>query len=753
LDLETYKIQITGRVQGVGFRPFIYNLAVKNQLVGSVSNNANGVIIFITTSKVKANVFLNSIVKELPKVAIIENHTIEKVSIKKFENFKIIPSKTGLQIQIPITPDFAICDKCIKEINSPTNRRNNYAFTTCIHCGPRYAITKKYPFERQNTTLRNFKMCKNCKAEYKNPSDRRFHSQTNSCLDCGITMELTENSGKICVVSQNQIIDKLVELLHAGNIIALKSTNGYLLCCDANNIIAVSNLRKRKQRYNKPFAVLYPSLKQVKLEFNLSEKEKMDLQSIIRPIVILENTNRFTLNADYIAPNLNQTGVMLPSSTLLQLILQKINKPIIATSGNAHGSPINTTKKEAIQNLTTIADYFLHHNLKIEFPQDDSVIKYVNETKIIIRRSRGLSPNYLNTENLEETKILAMGAHLKSTFTFLPNQHIYVSQYFGNLNNYDVINRFKVTIQKYISLFNTNPKTILIDKHPQYQSSILGKELLKKNTKNVIEIQHHKAHFCSVLAENNLFKINKKVLGVIWDGTGLGDDYKIWGGEFFTYQNRKMERINHFDYFNWLANDKMAKEPRLSLFSLLSNEDRKCIKSKFSKTEFKIYCKLSKNNTLKTASVGRLFDAVASLLNIIDVNTYDAEAPMLLENIAKKCDSNKPIDLLEKENYDKIPSQLIVKKILKLKQKKYTKEHLANSFIYTLALLIIREAKKNNIEIIACSGGVFQNLVLLDYLFQLTSENKIELKINRKLPANDENISFGQLMYYQNIKN
>ncbi|MCF6308623.1 MAG: carbamoyltransferase HypF [Flavobacteriaceae bacterium] len=751
---KTFKIQISGRVQGVGFRPFVFNLAKKNHLLGTVSNNENGVIIYINTSEEKAVHFVEQILKEKPEVSIITAHSIEEVKYEEYTDFSIIPSESDEKINIPLTPDFAVCNACKTEISNKNNRRFQYAFTTCIHCGPRYAVTKKYPFERKNTSLHTFKMCANCLDEYKNPLNKRFHSQTNSCKDCGITMELLDNKKVEIENNQTHILDKLVTLLHKGKIIALKNTNGYLLCCDASNPNAITNLRKRKNRFNKPFAVLYPTIDFIKNDFDISSEEENALVSIIAPIVILKNTKQLSFEPNNIAPNLNYTGVMLPSSALLQLIAKKAKKPIIATSGNAHGSPIITTKEEAELKLNTIADYFLHHNLDIEFPQDDSVLKFVDKQQVLIRRSRGLSPNFEYAEKLTKNKILAMGSHLKSTFTYLPNKHIYLSPYFGNLDNYDVLNRFTTTIDKYIELFNTKPKTILTDKHLHYQSSILGKAYREKWNANLIEIQHHKAHFCSVLAEHKLFQSTKKILGVIWDGTGFGDDNQIWGGEFFSYENNKIDRINHFEYFNWIANDKMAKEPRLSLFSLIDDEDKELIKGKFTKTEYKIYNKMLKNNTLKTSSVGRLFDAVASALDIVDVNSYEAEAAMLLENCANSSQVENCIDLLEFKDYDTIPSKLLLKIIIKAyKIDGVSKAFIARSFIFTLAKIIIKIAKKNKVKTIVCSGGVFQNSVLIKILTELSIEKSLDLKFNCKLSANDENISFGQLMYYQNIKN
>ncbi len=753
MPINTFKIQLNGRVQGVGFRPFVYNLAIKNNLTGSVSNNSKGVIIYTSTTHEKANAFLQDIISQKPKVAIITAHTIEKIALQEFTNFSIALSDKKEQISIPLTPDFGVCKHCKQEINDVNNRRYKYAFTTCVHCGPRYAITQKFPFDRANTSLANFAMCKQCRAEYNNPTNRRFHSQTNSCVNCGITLQLINNKGVAVENNQQEILNKAADLISKGKIIALKNTSGYLLCCDASNTKTVQQLRARKQRPNKPFAVLYPSISKVKNDFNLSVEEENALNSTIAPIVILQNTKYLSIKTEAIAPNLNQTGVMLPSSSLLELLMQKLANPIIATSGNIHGSPIISDNKEAEEELRQVADYFLHHNLGITFPQDDSVIKFVDNTQIILRRSRGFAPNYLENTAQNKNPIWAMGAHLKSTFTMVPNAHIYVSQYFGNLDSYEVLNRFKTTLAHYQSLFSTTPSTIIIDKHPQYQSSITGHELKEKWDAHLVEVQHHKAHFASVLGEHNLFNSAQKILGVIWDGTGLGEDTHIWGGEFFTYQNKTISRLCYFDYFDWIANDKMAKEPRLSLYSLLNEDDRVLIKAKFFAEEWKIYEQSIKTNTLKTSSVGRLFDAVASALDIVDTNSYEAEAAMLLENCASKANKNDCIDLLEHKTYDNIPSKLLISIILKTYKEGVSKSIIAHSFIFTMAKIIIGIALKNNIKTIACSGGVFQNSLLINWLKRLSKNTKLELKLNVNLSPNDENISFGQLMYHQHINN
>jgi len=423
-----------------------------------------------------------------------------------------------------------------------------------------------------------------------------------------------------------------------------------------------------------------------------------------------------------------------------------------ATSGNIHGSPIISKETDAIQKLSEVADYFLHHNLEVTFPQDDSIVRFAGEHQITLRRSRGLAPNYFNSSPSENEKVLAMGAHLKSTFSFVPNIHTYVSPYFGNLDNYNVLERYEKSIVKYEQLFEKRPEVILIDSHPQYQSSIVGKELAEKWKPKLISIQHHKAHFASVLGELNLFESKEKVLGVVWDGTGFGEDQAIWGGEFFSYQNHYIERLFHFEYVDWIAADKMAKEPRLSLLSMLPDSKRDLAKSKFSETEWKVYNKMLANNNLKTSSVGRLFDAVASLLDIIDKTSYEGEAAMLLENQARNYQGDDFIDFLKDGALKSIPSKTLTSAIQKAKEKGISTAQIANSFIHTLAMVILKVAKQNGYETIACSGGVFQNSVLVQKLSGLSKKQGFKLKFNRILSSNDENISFGQLCYYQHIK-
>lgn len=752
--IKTYKIQLKGRVQGVGFRPFIYQLAHQAQLKGSVSNNEEGVIIYINiNTREKAQSFLADILKKKPSVSRITSQLLAEVPAKEFTSFDIIPSEKNGPLNLPLTPDLALCNTCSSEISDPNNRRYRYAFTTCVHCGPRYGITTKYPFDRANTTFADYQMCSDCDEEYNDPNDRRFHSQTNSCSDCGITMQLKNATGAIVTDNQEDILQKVANALAEGKIIAIKSTNGYLLCCDASNPTAISALRQRKKRPNKPFAVLYPTLGQVEQEFDINFEEAKALTSSVAPIVLLKNTKDTSIATAAIAPGLHQTGVLLPSSALLDLIAKDFGQPIVATSGNIHSSPIIAENAAAEEQLAEVADYFLQHNLEITFPQDDSLVRFAHKQQLILRRSRGMAPSYLIDRIQKTSPVLAMGAHLKSSFTFVPSDEVYVSPYFGNLDSYTIFERYRETVEQYTQLFDVQPQTILVDQHAHYQSSVLGQELAANWNTKIQSIQHHKAHFASVLGEHQLFESNEKILGVVWDGTGFGEDHNIWGGEFFSFENQSMERISHFEYYPWLANDKMAKEPRIALFSLLNENQRETIQHKFTETERKIYAKMIESNALKTSSVGRLFDAAASALDLIDINSFEAEAAILLEQCASNYTEGHPIDFLNEVESDTVPSREILQQLIEAYQSGAPKEKLAYSFIYTLAETIIRTAKQNDFKTIACSGGVFQNALLINILRKASIRENIQLKLNQKLSSNDENISFGQFMYHQYIKN
>ncbi|PKP13053.1 MAG: carbamoyltransferase HypF [Bacteroidetes bacterium HGW-Bacteroidetes-3] len=749
--MPTYKITISGQVQGVGFRPFVYGLAKSFSLTGTVSNNEEGVIILVSGIKDDIKHFYNKLLQNPPPVSKIKNSKIIEVEKINFTDFNIVPSTKSSRLNLPLTPDFAICDDCKNDIQNPENRRYNYPFTTCVNCGPRWAITKTFPFERNHTTINDFQMCDACEMEYSNPADRRFHSQTNTCKTCGISLVLLDNLGNIIASTAENIFKKIAKLLSEDYIVAIKNTGGYLLCCNAENSAVIKKLRIKKNRPNKPFAILFPSMEFLQNDLKINEHQLKSLSSAERPINIIPLENykgKIALNE--VAPSLNQLGVMLPYSGILQLLANELAFPIIATSGNIHGSPILSDNAEALEKLKNVTDYFVQHNLEITHPQDDSVLKFSAKfnQQVLFRRSRGFAPNYFESQINSEEKILAMGADLKSSVAFFPNQYLYLSQFLGNLQNFDVYNRFASTVNSFIHIFEQQPEVVLADKHPGYQSTQFGKEMAKKNNSKLVEIQHHKAHFSAIMGEHQLF--SEKVLGVIFDGTGFGDDGNIWGGEFFDYENNEIKRISNIDYFDWMLGDKMAKEPRLSLLSLASDEMIGVLSEKFTISELKTYQSLKKINQLKTSSAGRLFDAVASLLNIADYNTYEGEAAILLENSISDYNIKSCKTYLSNPENGISATEIIKNIYAELQNGKPTEQIILN-FLYTLAFSIIELAKINNYKHLAFSGGVFQNTTLVDLVIAL-APIEIKLYFHKNLSPNDENISFGQMMHYLNSK-
>ena len=765
--MQTWHVHIKGQVQGVGFRPFIFLLAQQFQLNGWVNNGLDGVHIEFNSTAEKANEFLKDILDKTPILAYISSCEIFEIHNKKFTDFKIKQSSQKGQPNLLLTPDAAICPDCSEELFTPSNRRKDYPFITCINCGPRYSIIQKLPYDRPLTTMVDFNMCLKCRGEYEDTSNRRHYSQTNSCPICAIELTFYNCQFKVgdtLKISPTlltvELIEKVVQLWKLGKIVAIKGIGGYLLTGDANNESVVQTLRERKRRPTKPFAIMFPDLEMFKKELNVSAKESQLLTSSAAPIVILQQRKDVITLAPSIAPKLDQIGAMLPYTPLYQLLLKKFNKPIVATSGNSSNSPIIFDNKKALKDLSSITHYIVTDNRKIVVPQDDSVVKFTpfKQQKIIIRRSRGYAPTYINPNlKLSSTTILAMGAMLKSTFALTHKRNIFISQYLGDLENFETEQNYQHTLNHFLAIFKTQPEIILLDKHPQYSSSIYGQNLATQLNLPIKVIQHHEAHFAAILGEHNLIDNTSPILGVIWDGTGLGSDGHIWGGEFFVYENYEFTRTHHLGYVNFILGDKMAKEPRISALSFCCGIKAAIhiLKEKFTKTEWAIYLKLlEKGSALKTSSVGRLFDAVAALLGILDKQTYEGEAAILLEKKAMDYYQKSGLDIIfspfpkNKGNFS--TKELLTILINDLIQGKSV-EFIAAHFHYLLVTYIEKIVLIQNINQIAFSGGVFQNGLLVDLIIHHLGD-KFNLYFHRELSPNDENISFGQLVHYQ-IKN
>ncbi len=754
-------IHLQGRVQGVGFRPFVYQLAKKMQIKGWVNNTVEGVKIAAYGDTQTLEDFYKRLLSEAPNLAKITSHTAQSIDCEDFTDFNIIESESEGKPNLLISPDFALCQNCKIELTDPHNRRKDYAFITCTQCGPRYSILQSLPYDREKTTMQDFEMCPTCAAEYQNINDRRYYSQTNSCQVCGIQIQLFEaTKNEIKFEKQHEYIDFIKQKITAGKIIALKGIGGYLLLTDATSEQAIWKLRKRKNRPTKPFAVLYPDAEFLAKEVFLNQEALSHLESETSPIVLLPFRENNSLAIKAIAPNLDKIGVMLPYAPLLALLAEGFQKPLIATSANISNAPIIYQDTEALEKLGSIADFILTHNREIVFPQDDSVIQLsdVHQTPIVLRRARGFAPTFLYEKmpNAEEC-ILAMGAMLKSSFTIQHAGNLYVSQYLGDLDNFDTQNHFQNTLKKLSQLLKAEPSIILKDAHPQYPTSEWANEWAKLSQVRVESIQHHEAHFGAVLAENHLLESDVPILGIIWDGTGYGTDGNIWGGEFFIYQNFSFERIGNIGEFSHILGDKMAREPRISALAFCQEipEAKALLQAKFSTIEWQNYSQLLAKSSLKTSSMGRLFDAVASLVGLGDTQSYEGETALYLEVLARKYikkNGFKPLkSYLENTSSTTNLTQIILQNIIKDLKNNREKEEIAATFHQSLVDLIHQKANTAQIKHIAFSGGVFQNSLLIDLLKEHLSK-EFSLYFHQQLSPNDECISLGQWACYQVIE-
>ncbi len=759
--MKTWHIHIKGQVQGVGFRPFVYRLAKEHNLCGWVCNTIDGLHIEINACRKKALFFYEEILIKAPPLATVTDHRIDLAKSQSYTDFQIIHSKNQGDVNLLLTPDFSVCENCSKELLTQNNRRFHYPFITCTNCGPRFSITRHLPYDRERTTMDRFQLCSACKKEYHDPENRRYFSQTNSCPVCTIELSLVDADQNMLARQAEKCIKFVTKKWHHGKIVAIKGIGGYLLTCDAYNTSAIVNLRKRKHRPRKPFAVMYPNLETLSEQVHLQDDEKLALTSTEAPIVILENlsNNRSLYTTDLLAPGLDCLGVMLPYTPLYKLLLKEFGKPIVATSANVSNSPIIFQDEKALTDLSEIADYFLINNREIVVPQDDSVIKFSrrHRQKIILRRSRGIAPNHIQPElALPKENILSTGAMLKSTFTFHHQGNTFISQYLGDLESFDTQESYRQTINHFFRLFDGLPQVILTDKHPQYFSTIFGEQLAKTLEIPIEKIQHHIAHFAAGLGEHNLLHSDEPVLGIIWDGTGLGDDRHIWGGEFFQYKNYEFSRYFHLSYFDLIQGDKMSREPRLSALSTCWEVSgaTEYLKPKFTQTEWKIYLKkLEAGSPIKTSSVGRLFDAVASLLGFIDRSHYEGEAAMLLERMATQYIKHDNLAFSDAYFFENDPGaqnhvHILMRGILKDILNEKSKGFIAAKFHFSLVMLVKNIAESLRIKKLVFSGGVFQNALLVDLIREHMAE-EFELFFHEKISPNDENISFGQLICHQ----
>lgn len=751
----TYHIHLKGMVQGVGFRPYVYRLAQEQGLKGWVQNAPDGVHIELNASPERARQFFEKILSDAPSLAQITDRSLREIPGKFFDTFAIVHSETGAHADLMLTPDFGLCADCRRELHTASDRRFGYPFITCVNCGPRFSIVEGLPYDRPLTSMRDFRMCPGCAAEYGNPFDRRYFSQTNSCPVCGIRLFFEDFAKNEVIDNQEQAIERTLDALRSGQITAVKGIGGYLLLCDATDAEAVQTLRHRKHRPSKPFAVLYPDLDILGSDAIVRPQEAALLTGPVSPIVLLRLRDRPAtgLATALTAPGLGHIGAMLPYAPLLDVLAGAFGKPLIATSGNRGGSPIVFDDISARNDLGAVADALLGHSRRIAAPQDDSVVRLTERCKqpIIVRRSRGLAPSLL-VEGFQppHKTVFCAGADLKSAFAWAQGGNAYVSPYLGDLESYDTQENYRRMVAHFAALMGTAPEIVIADRHPGYFSTQIARAMAEQWKVRWVQVQHHEAHFAAVLAENGLIHVKNPVLGVIWDGTGFGDETHAWGGEFFLWQHKKIRRTAWWDDFPMPTGDKMAREPRLAALAIAHDLDggEQLLQPKFNNQEWLFYQKLLKNGTrVRTSSMGRIFDAAASLLGLADRNTYEGEAAMLLENLAVRGDFSQNVFISNDCFSDcyTVNTRLFFQNIILALRKKRAPNDIAAGIHLNLTEIVRSVAMSRNVKDIAFSGGVFQNALLVDLLIERLSGD-FRLHFHRQLSPNDECIAFGQLV-------
>lgn len=751
-------ISIKGAVQGVGFRPFIYRLAEQLNLQGYVVNSSSGVTIEVESSESNLREFIQKIETEKPAHAIIVSFEYSFLDPVGYSTFEIRESKSDGDISALILPDISICDDCLNEMLDPKDRRYLYPFINCTNCGPRFSIIEKIPYDRPNTSMKIFDMCDDCRKEYENPLDRRFHAQPIACPNCGPHLELWDASGETIAI-RNQALLNTARLIRDGKIVALKGLGGFQLIVDAQNDSAVLKLREKKHRDEKPFALMFPNVEKVNSVCEVSETELAMLTSPESPIVILKRKHSSKINCDFVsnhvAPNNPYLGIMLPYTPLHHLLMRELNFPIVATSGNLSEEPMCIDEYEALVRLKNIADCYLVHNRPIVRHVDDSIVKSINNRRMILRRARGFAPLPLQIKNknltTEDKLVLAVGGHLKNTIAIKKCDNIFISQHIGDLSTNESFSAFKKTIKDFEEMYIAKPEMIITDLHPEYLST---KYATSRNI-NLFEVQHHYAHVAACRLEN---QVEGEALGVSWDGTGFGLDKTIWGGEFFYSSDSDFKHVAQFRKFMLPGGETAIREPRRSACGILYeiygenffDYMPKSFRDNFTNNDLQIIYKLlsKKINSPQTSSVGRLFDAVSSLLQICSISNYEGQAAMLLEFAA---DANElgeyPFNISEKEILI-IDWQSIIENILNDINNGVSGSLISSRFHNTLARIILRTAEKLNLKKIILSGGCFQNSLLTEKAIKLLEENKFEVYWHQRIPPNDGGISVGQIAAY-----
>lgn len=753
MSQTSLRIHIIGIVQGVGFRPFIYNLANHFNLKGWVRNSASGVDIEVSGEQADLDNFLDAIPISAPPLAQIDSIESHEIEHQNFDDFKIIKSKGRSSDFIPISPDVALCEACQAEMFNPEDRRYRYPFINCTNCGPRFSIIKDIPYDRPQTTMAGFEMCEDCRMEYENPADRRFHAQPIACPVCGPQVWFESEPGKKDS-TQEQALTQARQWLKDGKILAVKGLGGFHLACDAANKEAVAQLRQRKGRPAKPFALMAFDLKTVKNFVKVSPEAEKLLTSPQAPIVLLPKNPENKL-AENVAPGQTNLGFMLPYTPLHLLLLEPDDghpKALIMTSGNLSEEPILHENQKAREKLAGIADAFLLHDRPIHRRIDDSVYAIIQAEPYPLRRARGFAPNPIRLSE-ELPQILAVGPQMKNTFCLTRDRYAFLSHHIGEMDHWETYQDYRNSVKHFEFLFRIQPQAIAYDLHPDYTTTHYALERVMEEEIPGFPVQHHHAHLAAGMIENGLPPM-QTTAGLIFDGTGYGEDGTIWGGEVLVGNCLDSKRVAHLKPVPLPGGDVTIRKPaRMALSTLWAydlpwDEDLPPVQF-LSKEEIgALKAQLQTHlNTPYTSSMGRLFDAVAALLGVREIITFEAQAAIELEALADPDVMGYYPWRLDGENIDIQP--LLVEILVDLRNGNKTSS-IAGKFHNTIAQISLEIAlnlkRSDNINHFVLSGGVWQNQLLLEKTMLLMNSNSIQPLIHRQTPPNDGCVAFGQAL-------
>ena len=749
-EVSGVRIHIQGVVQGVGFRPFVFSLAESSSLTGWVRNTSAGVEIEVDGSPKALDTFVASLRTDAPPLARIDSIEVETCDPGLHQEFTILPSKAFADASQPISPDVSLCADCRRELYDPSDRRFRYPFINCTNCGPRFTIIQDIPYDRPNTTMAPFEMCPECAAEYHDPRDRRFHAQPVACPDCGPQVWLEANG--VRRVAREDALQAARQLISEGKILAVKGLGGFHLACDATNDEAVTELRRRKLRVNKPFAVMVYDVDAAGDHCELGETERDLLLSMERPVVIADRKSGSTIS-DAIAPGQNTIGLMLPYTPLHELLLEQADgfpKALVMTSGNLSEEPIATDNEEARTRLAVLADAFLMNDREIHTRCDDSVVRAFDGGAYLLRRSRGYAPFPLNL-TWESPSILATGPELKNTFCLTKGTYAFLSHHIGDMENYETLQSFEDGIIHFERLFRVTPEAIAYDLHPNYMATRYAIERAERDDLPAIGIQHHHAHIAACMAEHNL-PADEHVIGVAFDGTGYGDDGAIWGGEVLVAAYGQFERFAHLDYMRMPGGDAAVVKPwRLALAWLYKaglpwSDDLPPVKAA-SKEEQRVVARQLEIglNSPQTSSMGRLFDAVSALIGLRQEVNYEAQAAIELESHADREETGAFLFGIREGLLDPSP---VIRSIVSDLSDGVSVPVIAARFHNGVAQAVLEVCtsarEKHGLGRVVLSGGVWQNMFLMRRTVDLLRGDNFEILIHRKVPANDGGLALGQ---------